>query len=158
MPEFSGINHFALTVRDLDVSQRFYCDLLGFMLVLDLGYGRLCLHRPSGFSIALLRPDGADDAEFTPLHVGLDHLGLAAESRDELVRWAQRLEEAGVAYTPIQDMPLGHHLNFKDPDGIPLEFQAPNDVYRAVIAELNASPISDDEVRRRAAELLHLGS
>ena len=51
MPQFSGINHFALTVRDLDVSERFYCELLGFILVLDLGYGRLCLHRPSGFSI-----------------------------------------------------------------------------------------------------------
>ncbi len=155
MPQFSGINHFALTVRDLDVSQRFYCDLLGFMLVLDLGYGRLCLHRPSGFSIALLHPDGADGTEFTPLRTGLDHLGLAAASRDELVQWEQRLQAAGVPHTPIQDMALGYHLNFKDPDGIALEFQAPNDIYTAVIAELNSSPISDDEVRRRAAELLH---
>ena len=157
MPQFSGINHFALTVRDLDVSERFYCDLLGFMLVLDLGYGRLCLHRPSGFSIALLHPDGADDAEFSPLHAGLDHLGLAAASRDELVQWEQRLRAADVPYTPIQDMPLGYHLNFKDPDGIALEFQAPNDIYAAVIAELNSSRISDDEVRRRAAELLQVG-
>ena len=60
-------------------------------------------------------------------------------------------------YTPIQDMPLGYHLNFKDPDGIALEFQAPNDIYAAVIAELNSSRISDDEVRRRAAELLQVG-
>ena len=59
MPDFSGFNHIALTVRDLDVSQRFYCDLLDFMLVLDIGYGRLCIHRKTGFTIALLRPDGA---------------------------------------------------------------------------------------------------
>jgi glyoxylase I family protein len=54
-------------------------------------------------------------------------------------------------------MRLGYHLNFKDPDGIALEFQAPNDTYLAVIAELNSSRISDDEVRRRAAELLQFG-
>lgn len=154
MPQFNGVNHFALTVRDLDVSQRFYCDLLGFMLVLDLGYGRLCLHRQSGFSIALLHPVGAATEEFSQQRTGLDHLGFAAESRTELVEWEQQLRAAGVPFTPIQDMPLGHHLNFKDPDGIALEFQAPNDTYAAVIAELNSSPISDDEVRRRAAELL----
>jgi glyoxylase I family protein len=154
VPQFSGINHFALTVRDLDVSERFYCDLLGFMLVLDLGYGRLCLHRSSGFSIALLNPSGANHEEFSPLRTGLDHLGLAAESRDELVEWEERLRLAGVPYTPIQDMPLGHHLNFKDPDGIALEFQAPNDTYAAVLVELRTSSITHEEVRRRALELL----
>ncbi len=156
MPDFSGFNHIALTVRDLDVSQRFYCDLLDFMLVLDIGYGRLCIHRKTGFTIALLRPDGAGDEPFSPLRTGLDHLGLAAASRDELVQWEQRLRAAGVPYSPIQDMPLGHHLNFTDPDGIALEFQAPNAIYAAALDELASTDLSDDEVRARAAQLLQL--
>lgn len=157
MPQFAGINHVALTVRDLDVSQRFYCDLLGFLMVLDVGYGRICIDRASGFSLALLHADGSDGQEFSPLRTGLDHLGLAATSRAELEEWEQRLAAAGVPHTPIQDMPLGHHLNFTDPDGIALEFQAPNSTYAAVLAELATSPLSDDEIRRRAAELLAPG-
>lgn len=154
MPTFAGINHVALTVRDLDVSQRFYCDLLDFTMVLDIGHGRVCLHRRSGFSLALLRPDGASDDRFSALRTGLDHLGLAAESRAEVVEWEQRLRSAGVPCSPIQDMPFGHHLNFTDPDGIALELQAPNDLYRAVLVELRTTDISDEEVRVRAAALL----
>ena len=53
MPSFAGVNHVALTVTDLDVSERFYTEVLGFRRVLDLGYGRLCMHqRP-------VRPDPA---------------------------------------------------------------------------------------------------
>lgn len=154
MVQFNGINHVALTVTDLEVSERFYCDLLGFTMVLDLGFGRLCLDRRSGFSLALLRPPGASGDPFTPLRTGPDHLGLAAGSRAELEDWQQLLLAAGVDCSPIQDRTLGHHLNFKDPDGIALEFQAPNDLYAAIIAELSTTEISDDEVRRRAAELL----
>ena len=117
MPTFAGLNHVALTVRDLDVSQRFYCDLLDFTMVLDIGHGRLCIHRATGFTIALLRPEG-------------------------------------VPCSPIQDMPLGHHLNFTDPDGIALELQAPNALYLATLDELRTTDLSDDEIRARAAALL----
>ena len=156
MPQFKGINHVAFTVRDLDVSQRFYCDLLDFMVVLDVGYGRVCMHRPSGFTIALLHPDGASGEAFDSLRTGLDHLGLAAESREELVEWEGRFRAAGVRHTPIQDMPLGYHLNFVDPDGIALEFQAPNELYAAALVELRSGGLSDAEVRQRAATLLGL--
>lgn len=151
---FAGLNHLALTVRDLDVSQQFYCGLLDFTMVLDVGDGRVCIHRPTGFTVALRRPADASDDRFTPFRTGLDHLGLAAASRDELVEWERRLLDAGVPCSPIQDMPLGHHLNFTDPDGIALELQAPNDVYRAVLVELRSTDLTDDDVRARAVELL----
>ena len=154
MVTFAGINHVALTVRDLDVSQQFYCGLLDFTMVLDTGQGRVCIHRPTGFTLALLRPDGASDDRFTPLRTGLDHLGLAAENRAELVQWEQRLLAADVDCSPIQDMPFGHHLNFTDPDGIALELQAPNAFYLAVLDELRSTTLSDEEIRARAVELL----
>ncbi len=36
----------------------------------------------------------------------------------------------GVTYTPIRYTPFGHHLNFGDPDNLPLELHVPNDVAR----------------------------
>ena len=35
------------------------------------------------------------------------------------------LRDAGVVYTPVRYMPFGSHLNFRDPDGIPLDARAP---------------------------------
>ncbi len=154
MPEFAGVNHIALTVTDLDISQRFYTELLGFTLVLDLGHGRVCLHQGTGFSLALLRWPGGDGMAFSELRTGLDHLGLTAASRDELVAWEQRFHAAGVPCSPIQDMPLGHHLNVRDPDGIALELQAPTAAYAAAMEQLRAAPMSEVELRAAAAQLL----
>jgi len=154
VPTFAGINHIALTVRDLDVSQEFYCGLFDLTMVLDVGHGRVCLHRESGFSVALLRPEGASGDRFSALPTGLDHLGLAVASREELVAWEQRLQAAGVPCGPVQDVALGHHLNFTDPDGIALELQAPNDLYHAVLEELRTTRLSDDEIRARATSML----
>ena len=154
MPTFAGVNHVALTVTDLDVSERFYTEVLGFRRVLDLGYGRLCMHQRTGFVLALLRhPDGFG-GRFSELTTGLDHLGFAAADRDELVEWEARLREAGVEYTPIRDMPLGYHLNFRDPDGIALELQAPTEAYTAMLADVATREVSDEEVAELARRML----
>lgn len=58
----------------------------------------------------------------------MDHLGLAAASREELEEWERRFDEHGVTYTPIRDMEMGYHVNFRDPDGIALELSAPNEL------------------------------
>ena len=107
MPTFAGVNHFALSVTDLDRSTRFYTEVLGLIAVLD---------RATGFSICLIQHPGAAPGPYTELQPGLDHLGLTAASRDELVAWEQRFEARHVTHSPIQDMEFGSHLNFRDPD------------------------------------------
>jgi glyoxylase I family protein len=154
MPSFAGVNHFAVSVTDLERSQRFYTEVLGFLAVLDVGYGRVCMHKPTGFTIALIRHPEGSDAPFSELNTGLDHIGLAAASRDELVAWEERFRAADVSFTPIQDMPLGHHLNFRDPDGIALEFQAPSEIYAAALNDLRSRDVSDAEVLEVARQLL----
>lgn len=149
-----GINHVALTVTDLDASERFYTRVLDFLAVLDFGEGRVLMHKASGFTIGLRKPPAGTSTPFSELNTGLDHIGLAAADRDELVAWAERLDTLGIAYTPIQDMPLGHHLNFRDPDGIALEFHAPSAPYAAALAELAGRDVPDAEVLARAAELV----
>ena len=85
---------------------------------MDVGYGRILMHPQTGFTLGLLIHDLARDGAFTELTSRLDHLGLTASSRAELEEWERRLDEHGVTYTPIRDMELGSHLNFRDPDRI----------------------------------------
>lgn len=128
MVTFAGINHVALTVTDLDVSEDFYTEVLDFVVVIDVAYARVCMHPSTGFTLALVQYPGAHGGRFSELRTGMDHLGLAAQSREELVEWELRFDEHGVTYTPIRDMEMGYHLNFRDPDGIALELLAPNEL------------------------------
>ncbi len=64
---------------------------------------------------------------FTELNTGVDHIAFEASGREELVEWERQFADHGVTFTPIRDMEFGYHLNFRDPDNIPLEFFAPND-------------------------------
>jgi catechol 2,3-dioxygenase-like lactoylglutathione lyase family enzyme len=128
MVSFAGVSHVALTVSDLDVSQSFYTDVLGFGVVLDPGYARICMHPATGFVLALVRHPQGQGGAFSELTTGLDHLGLVASTREELEEWERHFDEHGVTYTPIRDMEMGSRLNFRDPDGIALEFWVPNDL------------------------------
>jgi glyoxylase I family protein len=58
---------------------------------------------------------------------GLDHLAFAVESHDELERWAARLAEHGVTFSPIAasfSIPGAAVLVFRDPDNVQLELFA----------------------------------
>jgi glyoxylase I family protein len=44
---------------------------------------------------------------------------------DELDKWHYKLTEMGIEHSEIVESPYGHHLNFKDPDGIALELFVP---------------------------------
>ncbi len=154
MVTFAGVSHVSLTVTDLSVSQRFYTEVLDFVAVLDVGYGRICMHPETGFTLSLVRHEGAHGARFTELTTGLDHLGFRAASRAELEEWERRFDQHGVSYTPIRDMEMGSHLNFRDPDGIALEFDAPNELGRQAQQALAARP-SPEEIAAFVAQ--HLG-
>ena len=128
MVTFAGVDHVSFTVSDLDVSERFYTEVLDFVPVLDVGYGRILMHPGTGFTLSVMKHEGAEGEPFTELTTGLDHLGFTAETREELEEWERRFDEHGVSYTPIRDMEFGFHLNFRDPDNIALELSAPNEL------------------------------
>jgi len=154
MPEFAGVDHVSLSVTDLDRSERFYTDVLGLLRLADFGTVRILLHRPTSFLLALARHDAAHREPFTELHTGLDHLGFAVSSREELVAWERRLEVLGVEYTPIRDMEFGAHLNFRDPDHIALELSTSNPILTSWFDELREREIPRDEIDARLTEYL----
>lgn len=154
MPTFAGVNHLSLSVTDLDVSEGFYTRLFGMRRVLDVGYGRILMHQATGFVLALIHLPDAGGTRFSELVTGLDHVGFAAADRSELVEWEARMREQGVEHTPIRDMALGYHLNFRDPDGIALEITASGAPYAAAMELLRSTELSDDEIRDYAAQML----
>src|SRR6185295_5786710 len=122
------IQHVAITVTDLAVSEAWYTKVLGVGPILDedtgpfrhivylLGNTMLGLH---GF------PDLSSKDAFDERRPGLDHISFGCASRAELVEWAARLDDLGVAHGEIVDAGYGSGLSFRDPDNIALELFAP---------------------------------
>ena len=154
-PALAGVDHVALTVTDLDVSEAFYTSVLGFVVVMDVGGGRICMHPRDGFVLALLRHEGAHGGRFSELHTGVDHLGFAAATSEDLEQWERHLHAHGVTCTPIRDELFGSHLNFRDPDGIALELSCPNELMLSAQTALTSGPATAAEVADFVAE--HVG-
>src|SRR5262249_45516623 len=154
---FRGVDHVSLTVTNLEVGAKFSMQALGFTVGLSSGSGLVCSSSTTGVTSSLIRhPDGTG-TRFTHRQTGLDHMGLTARNKAELLSWERRLRELDVEFTPVRDSELGHHLNFRDPDGIALEFYAPNDRFAAALDELRSRKFSDDELLD-GAEQLGLGA
>jgi len=133
------IHHLRLTVTDLERSRQFYTSLLGFDVAVEsppaddptaaetfkILFGGVVMIR--GGLLMGLRPMAAAGDRFNSDRVGLDHLSFSVDSRAELERSVQLLDEAGVTHGQITSLPsFGIDvLSFEDPDGVQLELTAP---------------------------------
>lgn len=130
MPEFPGLAHVALTVKDMEVSGPWYRRLLGADPVLDehtdAGFRHLVWLLDGGTLLGIHQHErGVPDERFSEFRVGLDHVAFACANRGELERWMDRLNELGISHGGIVDAGYGSGLSFRDPDNIALEFFAP---------------------------------
>jgi catechol 2,3-dioxygenase-like lactoylglutathione lyase family enzyme len=119
----TGIHHISLRCRDMDRTKKFYRDVLGFQVVLDTPelFGVMVGPNFIGFRPASLKE--SDETVFNPFHIGMDHLAMACEEEEELLRVTQALSEAGVENTGVKrDATLNkNYVAFKDPDRIQWE-------------------------------------
>ena len=123
-----AITHVALTVTDLAVSEAWYTEVLGVPPVLDEDTGpfRHIVYSIGGTLLGLHGfPQLNSSASFDERRPGLDHVSFGVTSRDELVHWAERLDELGIPHGEILDAGYGSGLSFRDPDNIALELFAP---------------------------------
>lgn len=130
MPDFPGLTHVALTVKDVGVSGPWYRRLLGADPVLDehtdAGFRHLVWMLDGGTLLGIHQHErGVPDERFSEFRVGLDHVGFGCANRGELEKWMDRLNELGINHGGIVDAGYGSGLSFRDPDGIALEFFAP---------------------------------
>jgi catechol-2,3-dioxygenase len=127
---FPALNHVALTVRDLKVSEPWYRQLIGSDPAIDehtdAGYRHVVWAFDNGTLFGIHEHDReVADGRFTEFQAGLDHVGFGCASRTELEEWVKRLDGLGITHGGIVDAPYGSGLSFRDPDGIALEFFAP---------------------------------
>lgn len=111
--------------------------MLGFVVFIEFEGGFVAIHPETQFVIGIHAPEGAIGETFSELNTGLDHFSFAVDSKDDLVEWETLFEERDVEYTPILEMELGWHLNFRDPDRIPHELFTPNEDALRQMAEFS---------------------
>lgn len=120
-------SHVALTVSDLALARPWWDRFIGAEPAIHLeegGFVRGVYAVPSGQLLGLTQHGEPGDDRFDPHRTGLDHVGFACASRDEVEAWKDRLDELGVDHGGIVDAPYGSVLSFADPDGNQLDFTA----------------------------------
>ena len=120
------VHHFAFRVTNLGRSIKFYQDLCGFQIVVEMPDVTIL---SNGALILGLRGQqhAESDDQFDEFRVGLDHISFSVGSRDELERMVQVLDQHGVPHGAIEDQgpDFGLYvLAFRDPDNIQLELTA----------------------------------
>jgi glyoxylase I family protein len=120
------IQHVALSVTDIGRSGPWYADLFGFQKVAEFTDPPLEIYlTPDGQALDLRQDPAVTEDTFSQTRVGLDHVAFSCLDREEFDSWLARLEELGIANSGVEQSPFGSHINFRDPDGIPLEFYLP---------------------------------
>jgi glyoxylase I family protein len=125
MPSFSDVSHISLSVSDADKSASWWKEVFGLRELVRLdheeGWRGVLLELTETIAIEFQQHDANGGEAFNPLRTGFDHMGLAVDSRDELVEWQAHFESLGVVHTPVVDREYGSVLTFKDPDRIQFE-------------------------------------
>jgi catechol-2,3-dioxygenase len=118
LPEF--VDHLVFRVRDLQMTERFYTQLLGLSprrvpdsLMWQVGDTRLF------FTKAV-----AGDSRYDKEQVGLNHLAFGVRSVDELRTMVKRLDKGKIPHSGVK---IDHYGNkefvwLDDPCGIRIEF------------------------------------
>ncbi len=120
-PGLGAIDHASLSVRNLERSRRWYCEVLGFRVVRDIegdGFSRsISQHQDHRAMFGLTHHHANPGTPSSHVHTGLDHLAFTVGSLDELGLWRAQLDRLAVVYSA----PTANLLVLLDPDGIQLE-------------------------------------
>ena len=151
-----SINHMVLNVRNLEVSHRFWTEIIGFRSVAELkpvpGRQRPKMRFYSGLDahgnvthhdLALAEVPGADGAggadrapwDLMPSRVGLNHVAIAWPDRESWLKQLAFLRSKGVPFHRRINHGMTHSVYISDPDGHGIEvlYELPREVWEADI-------------------------
>ena len=134
MVTYTGINHLAMVTRDMDMTIRFWRDLLGMRLVAGLGragYRHYFFEISDHDMIAFFEwpyvekiPEKDHGVPVKGSFV-FDHVSLGVTCDDDLWRLKDKFEAAGIWVSEVIDHGFIHSIYAFDPNNIPIEFSAP---------------------------------
>jgi catechol 2,3-dioxygenase-like lactoylglutathione lyase family enzyme len=134
MVTYTGINHLAMATRDIDLTIRFWRDLLGMRLVASLGrpgYRHYFFEISEHDMIAFFEwPDVEKIPEKdhgVPVKgpFVFDHVSVEVACEDDLWNLKDRLEASGIWVSEPLNHGFIHSIYTFDPNNIPIEFSAP---------------------------------
>jgi catechol 2,3-dioxygenase-like lactoylglutathione lyase family enzyme len=148
-----GINHMVLNVRDLEVSHRFWTEIIGFRCVAELkqipGRQRPKMRFYSGLDsngdvthhdLALAEvPKSNGGAPETwslmPGRPGLNHVAIAWPDRESWLKQLAFLQSKGVPFLRRLNNGMTHSVYIADPDGHGIEilYELPREVWEGDI-------------------------
>jgi catechol 2,3-dioxygenase-like lactoylglutathione lyase family enzyme len=118
--ELDGIDHVALSVRDVERAAKWYCDVLGFERQHDEVWNGIPVFVAKGATAIALFPVRSENPKPPNWEmVTMLHLAFRADRENFLL--AQRdLKERGIKFH-FQDHEISHSIYFHDPEGHELE-------------------------------------
>jgi catechol 2,3-dioxygenase-like lactoylglutathione lyase family enzyme len=121
MFELEGIDHIALSVRDVERSAKWYVDVLGFEPRYDgMWKGTPIFIGKGKTAIALFPPRDRDSAEAPNRRpIRMLHFAMRAD-RNNFLAAQRELKQRGIDFE-FQDHEISHSIYFSDPDGHELE-------------------------------------
>ncbi|HEV8441064.1 MAG TPA: VOC family protein [Methylomirabilota bacterium] len=149
-----GINHVVLNVRDIEVSHRFWTEIMGFRQVAQLRpkpgrppmkmrfysgvrEGAVTHHDLALMEVPASAAPGSDPEPWslTATRVGVNHLAIAWPDRDSWLRQIAFLRDKGVHFHLRINHGMTHSAYISDPDGYGIEvlYELPRDVWEADI-------------------------
>jgi len=133
MFRFTGIHHLAMATSDMNMTIRFWRDLLGMKMIAGLGnrgyklyfFEIAPLHYLVFFEWPDVKPVEEKDHGY-PVSgpMVFDHVSFGMESDGELWAVRDRLQAADFWVSDMIDHGLIHSIYSFDPNGIPIEFSA----------------------------------
>ena len=115
------VGHLVLNVSDLDVSERFYTEILGFEMSRKTPAGTFLTCGKIHHDLALFQaPENA--APVSKGQIGLNHFAMQVEDMDALKGIYRRLKDHGVSIESTTEHSATNSVYFRDPDGLRVEF------------------------------------
>jgi catechol 2,3-dioxygenase len=145
-----GVNHLVLNVRDIEVSHKFWTEIMGFKCVAELKNRPWKMRFYSGVDdkggvthhdLALAEipaGDGKDEVgewKLQPRQVGLNHVAVAWPDRESWLKQIAFMQSRGVPFLRRVNHGMTHSVYIADPNGHGIEvlYELPREVWEGDI-------------------------